>query len=70
MEEEKKNAERIKNSALGEIEQQKEKAVATICDQVTSFSVLIASKGIEKELNEQDQEKLIHDYIQEVGEKR
>jgi len=25
---------------------------------------------IEKELNEQDQEKLIHDYIQEVGEKR
>ena len=65
-----KDAERIKNSALVEIEQQKEKAVATIRDQVTSLSVLIASKVIEKELNEQDQEKLIHDYIQEVGEKR
>lgn len=66
----KQDAERIKNSALLEIEQQKEKAVAAIRDQVTSLSVLIASKVIEKELNEQDQEKLIHDYIQEVGEKR
>ncbi|CAI9396482.1 F0F1 ATP synthase subunit B [Niallia sp. Sow4_A1] len=65
-----KDAERLKNAALVEIEQQKEKAVATIRDQVTSLSVLIASKVIEKELNEQDQEKLIHDYIQEVGEKR
>lgn len=66
----KQDAERLKNSALLEIEQQKEKAVAAIRDQVTSLSVLIASKVIEKELNEKDQEKLIHDYIQEVGEKR
>lgn len=66
----KQDAERIKNSALLEIDQQKEKAVAAIRDQVTSLSVLIASKVIEKELSEKDQEKLIHDYIQEVGEKR
>ncbi|MFT8320431.1 MAG: F0F1 ATP synthase subunit B [Bacillus sp. (in: firmicutes)] len=66
----KKDAERLKNSALLEIDQQKEKAVAAIRDQVASLSVLIASKVMEKELNEQDQEKLINDYIQEVGEKR
>jgi len=65
-----KDAERLKNSALLEIEQQKEKAVVAIREQVSSLSVLIASKVIEKELSEQDQEKLINDYIQEVGEKR
>ncbi|KAB7671828.1 F0F1 ATP synthase subunit B [Bacillus sp. B1-b2] len=70
IEDARKDAERLKNSALVEIEQQKEKAVATIREQVTSLSVLIASKVIEKELNEQEQEKLIHEYIQEVGEKR
>ncbi|MEY8742878.1 F0F1 ATP synthase subunit B, partial [Bacillales bacterium AN1005] len=57
-------------SAFTEIEQQKEKAVAAIREQVSSLSVLIASKVIEKELSEQDQEKLINDYIREVGENR
>ncbi|WP_445488871.1 F0F1 ATP synthase subunit B [Niallia sp. 03133] len=66
----KKEAERVKSAALLEIDQQKEKAVAAIRDQVSSLSVLIASKVIEKELTDQDQEKLINDYIQEVGEKR
>lgn len=70
MEDARKDADRLKNSAMLEIEQQKEKAVAAIREQVTSLSVLIASKVIEKELSEQDQEKLIHDYIQEVGENR
>jgi F-type H+-transporting ATPase subunit b len=63
-------AERIKEAAKLEIEQQKEKAVAAIRDQVASLSVLIASKVIEKELTAEDQEKLINEYIQEVGEGR
>lgn len=63
-------ADRLKESAKVEIEQQKEQAMAAIRDQVSSLSVLIASKVIEKELNEQDQQKLINEYIQEVGEKR
>ena len=63
-------AERLKESAKLEIEQQKEKAVAAIREQVASLSVLIASKVIEKELNEKDQENLINEYIQEVGEER
>jgi F-type H+-transporting ATPase subunit b len=63
-------AERIKEAAKLEIEQQKEKAVAAIREQVSSLSVLIASKVIEKELNAADQDKLINDYIQEAGEER
>ena len=61
---------RLKESAKVEIEQQKEKAVTAIREQVASLSVLIASKVIEKNLNEQDQEKLIKEYIQEIGEER
>lgn len=61
---------RIKEAAKLEIEQQKEKAVAAIREQVASLSVLIASKVIEKELSAADQEKLINDYIQEAGEGR
>jgi F-type H+-transporting ATPase subunit b len=63
-------ADRLKESAKIEIEQQKEKAVAAIREQVASLSVLIASKVIEKELTEADQEKLINEYIQEAGEER
>ncbi|MBS4178061.1 F0F1 ATP synthase subunit B [Lederbergia citrea] len=61
-------AERLKESARLEIEQQKEQAVAALREQVASLSVMIASKVIEKELNEEDQQKLINDYIQRAGE--
>lgn len=63
-------ASRLKESAKVEIENEKEQAVAAIQEQVASLSVLIASKVIEKELNEKDQEKFITDYIQKVGDKR
>ena len=61
---------RLKDGALKEIEQEKDQAVAALRAQVASLSVLIASKVIEKELNEKEQEKLINDYINEVGEGR
>ena len=63
-------AERVKESAKREIEQQKEQAMAALREQVASLSVLIASKVIEKELSEADQEKLINDYIKEAGEEQ
>jgi len=63
-------AERIKESARQDIENEKEKAIQALQDKVGSLSVQIASKVIEKELSEQDQEKLINEYIQEVGEER
>lgn len=61
-------AERLKESARLEIEQQKEEAVTALREQVASLSVMIASKVIEKELNEEDQQKLINDYVQRAGE--
>lgn len=63
-------AERVKQSAKIEIEQQKEQAITALREQVASLSVMIASKVIEKELNEADQQKLINEYIQEAGEER
>jgi F-type H+-transporting ATPase subunit b len=63
-------AERLKETAKKEIEREKEQAMAALREQVASLSVLIASKVIEKELTEQDQAKLISEYIQEVGEGR
>lgn len=61
-------ADRIKKSAQEEIENEKEKALQALQDKVASLSVLIASKVIEKEISEQDQEKLIDEYIKEAGE--
>ncbi|MFC3039658.1 F0F1 ATP synthase subunit B [Virgibacillus xinjiangensis] len=61
-------AARIKEAAQADIENEKEKALQALQDKVASLSVLIASKVIEKELSAQDQEKLIDDYIKEVGE--
>lgn len=65
-----KEAERIKLAAQEEIQNEKEKAIQALQDQVASLSVLIASKVIEKEISAQDQDKLIADYMKEVGEER
>lgn len=63
-------AERIKKDALAEIEREKEAAVNSLREQVASLSVMIASKVIEKELDEKAQEDLINEYLKEVGESR
>jgi len=63
-------ANRLKEAAKQEIVQEKEQAVTALREQVASLSVLVASKVIEKELSLKDQEKLINEYIQEVGEGR
>ncbi|KXZ17065.1 ATP synthase F0F1 subunit B [Bacillus nakamurai] len=63
-------SERLKEAARTEIVKEKEQAVSALREQVASLSVLIASKVIEKELDEQAQEKLIQDYLKEVGESR
>lgn len=63
-------AERIRKAAEESIQNEKEKALQALQEQVASLSVLIASKVIEKELSAQDQEKLINEYIKEVGEER
>jgi F-type H+-transporting ATPase subunit b len=63
-------SERLKESAKQEIIKEREQAVTALREQVASLSVMIASKVIEKELDEQSQEKLIQDYLKEIGESR
>lgn len=65
-----KEAERLKEEAQKEIQNEKEKALQALQDQVASLSVLVASKVIEKELSAEDQEGLITEYINELGEER
>jgi len=61
-------AERLKEQALMEIQQEREKAVSALREQVASLSVLIASKVIEKEISEKDQEAFIQEIINKAGE--
>ncbi|MFD2624569.1 F0F1 ATP synthase subunit B [Salibacterium salarium] len=62
-------AERMKENALADIAREKEQAVAELREQVGSLSVMIASKIIEKELDEKEQEQLIDDYVKEAGDR-
>lgn len=56
-------------TAQSEINSEKERALAEINNQVSELSVLIASKVLQKEISEQDQQALVEKYIKEVGDK-
>lgn len=60
-------ADRLKKEALGDIESEKNKAIAALRSQVSGMSVLIASKIIEKQIDEKSQEQLVNQYLKEVG---
>lgn len=62
-------ANRQKEEALKDIENEKDKAVAALRSQVSAMSVMIASKIIEKQVDEKSQEQLIDQYLKEVGDK-
>ena len=64
----KQEAERMKEAALAEIKREKEQAVSALREQVASLSVLVATKVIEKELDENAQKQLIEETLKEVGE--
>jgi len=58
---------RLKEEALRDIEAEKTKAIASLKAQVSGLSVLIASKIIEKQVDEKTQQELVDKYLQEVG---
>jgi F-type H+-transporting ATPase subunit b len=60
-------ASRIKNEALNDIENEKNKAIAALRSQVSAMSVMIASKIIDKQVDEKSQQELIDQYLKEVG---
>ncbi|WP_127581085.1 F0F1 ATP synthase subunit B [Paenibacillus koleovorans] len=63
----KEEANRIKNEALKDIENEKNKAIASLRSQVSAMSVLIASKIIDKQVDEKSQQELIDQYLKQVG---
>lgn len=65
----KSEASRLKDDALKDIESEKNKAIATLRNEVGGISVKIASKIIEKQVDEKSQEHLIGQYLKEVGSK-
>lgn len=62
-------ATRLKEEALKDIESEKNKAIASLRNQVSGMSVMIASKIIEKQIDEKSQEQLVDQYLKEVGSK-
>ncbi|AJY74564.1 F0F1 ATP synthase subunit B [Paenibacillus beijingensis] len=65
----KAEASRLKEDALKDIESEKNKAIASLRGQVSGMSVMIASKIIEKQIDEKSQEQLVDKYLNEVGSK-
>lgn len=49
------------------IEQERKKAMNEIKDEIGGLSVMIASKVVEKDINEADHKRLIEDFIDKVG---
>ena len=62
------NAIAIKAKAEKDIEQEKRKAVNEIKEEIGSMAMEIAGKVIEREINEEDHNKLINEFIEKVGE--
>lgn len=65
----KSEASRLKDDAVKDIENEKNKAIAALRSQVSGMSVMIASKIIEKQIDEKSQEQLVNQYLNEVGSK-
>ncbi len=54
--------------AEAQIEQERKKAINEIKDEISGMAVDIASKVVEREISAKDHEKLIEDFIKNVGE--
>jgi len=65
----KNEATRLKDEALKDIESEKNKAISALRTEVGGISVQIASKIIEKQVDEKSQEEIVNKYLKEVGSK-
>lgn len=62
-----KQASDMVQKAESSIEQERKKAMNEIKDEIGGLSVMIASKVVEKDINEADHKRLIEDFIDKVG---
>lgn len=65
----KSEAVRLKDDAVKDIANEKDKAIASLRTEVGNISVKIASKIIEKQVDEKSQVQLVDQYLKEVGSK-
>jgi len=65
----KNEATRVKDEALKDIESEKNKAISALRTEVGGISVQIASKIIEKQVDEKSQKEIVDKYLGEVGNK-
>ncbi|MFW6028906.1 MAG: F0F1 ATP synthase subunit B [Halanaerobiales bacterium] len=70
VEEAREDAQRIKERNEAEIEQAKEEAVAELKEEVSSISLMAASKFLREQLDEEKHKKLINQYIENLDEKK
>ena len=64
----KNEATSIKEKASKDIAQERQKVMNEVKDDISSIALLAASKVIESDLDKSKHEKLINDFIKEVGE--
>lgn len=62
------DANAMKNKAAAEIEREKKRAESQIKGEISELAVQIAEKVVEKEINSSDHERLINEFIENVGE--
>lgn len=65
----KNEATRLKDEALKDIESEKNKAISALRTEVGGISVQIASKIIEKQVDEKSQKEIVTKYLDKVGSK-
>lgn len=64
----KADAARLREKAEAQIEQEKKKAMNELKDEISGIAVDIASKVVEREIDEKDHEELISEFMKGVGE--
>ena len=63
----KQEASRIKQKAAADIALEKKKAINDAKDEISGISMAIAEKVVERQLNEADQQKLVEQFIDQLG---
>ncbi|NLO89357.1 MAG: F0F1 ATP synthase subunit B [Clostridia bacterium] len=61
-------AARITEKAREEIRREKEQAMKEVRDEIATLAVMAAGKVLEKSMTKEDHEKLVRDFLSEVGE--
>lgn len=64
----KEEVEQLRVKAKESIEQERKKALTEIRNQVVTLSILASSKIIQQSINQKTAEKLVDDFIEEIGE--